>query len=73
MLKSILGFILKSIGWFGSKISWYSLRAIFNDGQFYDLTRRDLDEIRKRLTDGYYIILVKNTNTLSSWLICAAG
>lgn len=60
---------LRVITKFLSSIHWNGLRALFNDGVYYDLTEEDHDELRQLLAKDRYIILTYTKSHLTTPLI----
>jgi hypothetical protein len=54
---------------FLSGIEWKGLRALFNDGIYFDLKETDHEILREKLAGSYYIILTNRKCHLTSWLI----
>jgi hypothetical protein len=55
-----------------SRISWQSVRSLFNNGIYWDLTEQEQRDIRSLLSENYFIILNRRKSHLSSYLIALA-
>lgn len=64
-IKRIAGYVAPCISW----ISWRSLKALFNHGVYFNLKPQDWQELQKKLSKDYYIILTRSNGYLSTHLV----
>lgn len=56
-----------------AKINWCPLKALFNDGVYWNLKEEDHEELRDLLEKNYYVILVRHGCHLSTAFIWIAS
>lgn len=64
-IKKLAGYVAPCISW----ISWRSIKALFNHGVYFNLKSQDWQELQKKLSKDYYIILTRNNSHLSTHLV----
>jgi hypothetical protein len=65
VLAKVIDFLSRCV----SRISWMGLTAMFNGGVYWDLTEKELNDIRQMLNDNYYLILTRRKSHLSTYLV----
>lgn len=68
-LVKLYSAILTPIG----KIDWGWIKEKFFGRRYYNLTDKDLNDIRELLSTGYYIIETRRNCVMSTYLICLAN
>ena len=64
--------VIEVVSRFISRVSWQSVRSLFNKGIYWDLSEQEMNDIRQLLNDNYFIILNRRKAHLSSYLIAIA-
>lgn len=71
--NTIAKFCYQSIFYIISIISWKRLYALFNGGVYWSLKEADHDTLRKMLKTDYYIILIRRSTALTTYVISLAS